>query len=145
MSAFTVHLDIVSLESTIFSGLVKHFSVRGDMGELGIYPGHAPLLTGIKPGQVTVITQKDEEELFYVSGGMLEVQPSYVTILADVAMRAQDIDEARALKAEEEARKILAKKQSDFDYSRALSELAEASAQIRAISELKKKLKRTRR
>jgi F-type H+-transporting ATPase subunit epsilon len=115
------------------------------MGELGIYPGHAPLLTTVKPGQVAVTLQDDNEELYYVSGGMLEIQPNYVTILADVAMRAQDIDEARALKAEEDARALLANKQGELDYSKALSELAEASAQVRAIAELKKKLKHTRR
>lgn len=144
MSDNTVHLDIVSLEATIFSGPVQHFSVRGDMGELGIYPGHTALLTAIKPGQVAVTLENGEEELFYVSGGTLEVQPRHVTILADTAMRAQDLDEARAVKAEEDARRHLAQKQSELDYSLALAELAEASAQIRAISEVKRKLKRVR-
>ena len=145
MSGFSVHLDIVSLEETLFSEQVKFVSVRGEMGELGIHPGHAPLLTTIKPGQVIVQKQNGDEELFFVSGGMLEVQPSIVTILADVASRAEDLDEARAIQAEEKARANLANKQSDIDYSRALAELAEASAQIRAISELKRQLKRGRK
>ena len=145
MAESTIQLDIVSLETTLFGGPVKHFIVRGELGELGIYPGHTPLLTSLKPGQIVVTLPDGSEDLFYVSGGMLEVQPHAVTVLADVAMHARDIDEAQAIKVEQDMRQALTNKQSELDYSRALSELAEASAQIRAISELKRKLTRARK
>ncbi len=145
MSEAVIQLDIVSLEAIIFSGEVAHLSARGELGELGIYPGHTPLLTSLKPGQIVVTLPDGKEDLFYVSGGMLEVQPGKVVVLADVAMHARDLDEAQAIKVEQDTRQALANKHSELDYSRALSELAEASAQIRAISELKRKLNRARK
>ena len=135
----TILLEIVSAERSLFSGEVSRLEVVGSMGELGIYPGHTPLLTPLIPGDVRVLTTDKSEEVFYLSGGILEVQPKVVTILADVAERAEDLDESAALIAKERAEKALADQQSEVDYSRALSELAEAMAQLRAISRLRKK------
>ena len=118
--------------------------ITGEMGELGIAPGHAPLLTSLKPGNVYVRRpggQAGKDDVFYVSGGMLEVQPFVVTVLADTALRADDIDEAAALAAKELAEKKLADKISDIDFSKATAELAEAMAQIRAVQKLKKQAK----
>lgn len=137
--AISVHLDIVSAEAEIFSGLAEMVFATGTIGELGIAPGHAPLLTGLKPGQIRVIRQGGAEEVFYISGGMLEVQPNVVTVLADTAVRATDLDEAAAIAAKEKAEKALAMRGAEFDYSRALTELAEAAAQIQAIRQLRKK------
>lgn len=139
MSAMTLHIDIVSAEEKIFSGRAEVVIVTGQMGELGIYPGHTPLLTGLKPGMVRVQSQGGNEDVYYVSGGMLEVQPETVTILADTIARAADLDEAAAIEAKERAEKLLAAKKADFDYSTAVAELAEAVAQLRAIKELRKK------
>jgi len=137
--AITVHLDIVSAEQKIFSGLVENVIASGVEGDLGIYPGHTPLLTSLKPGIVRVMLQNaKEEEVFYVSGGMLEVQPDSVTVLADTATRAADLDEAAALEAKERAEKALADRKADFQYSAAL---AEAVAQLRAIKALRQKIK----
>lgn len=138
----TFHLDIVSAEGPIFSGLVEKISATGKMGELGIYPGHTPLLTSLKPGFVRTVKQNGEEEVFYVSGGILEVQPALVTVLADTALRADHIDEAAAMEAKERAEKRLAEKTTEFEYGQAMGELAEAAAQIRAIQELRKKAAR---
>ncbi len=138
--AMTVHLDIVSAEAQIFSGLVEMISATGKMGELGILPGHTPLLTSLKPGLIRTVKQGGEEEIFYISGGILEVQPDIVTVLADTAARAGDLDEAAAFEAKERAEKLLENKNSEFEYGAALSELAEAAAQLRAIQELRKKL-----
>lgn len=135
----TVHLDIVSAETEIFSGLVQVVSITGELGELGIMPGHTPLLTKIKPGQVRTTLQSGDEEVYYVSGGMLEVQPDRVTVLADTVTRAVDLDEAAAVAAKEEAEKLLAEKKADVDYSKTLIELAQAAAQISAIRELRKR------
>jgi F-type H+-transporting ATPase subunit epsilon len=137
--AISVHLDIVSAEGEIFSGLAEMVLATGLLGELGITPGHAPLLTALKPGQVRVIHQGGAEEIFYISGGMLEVQPNIVTVLADTVIRAHDIDEQAALEAKERAEKALAKHDAEFDYSKALTELAEAAAQLQAIRQLRKK------
>jgi F-type H+-transporting ATPase subunit epsilon len=137
--AMTMHLDIVSAEQHIFSGLVETVIATGKLGELGIYPGHTPLLTSLKPGVVRVITQGGKEEVFYVSGGILEVQPNIVTILADTAARASDLDEAAALEAKQRAEHALKDKAAEIEYSKALSELAEAAAQLRAIRQLRKK------
>ena len=101
--AVSVHVDIVSAETEIFSGLAEMVVATGSLGELGIAPGHAPLLSELRPGQVRVIKQGGEEELYYISGGMLEVQPHFITILADTAIRADDLDEAAALEAKEKA------------------------------------------
>ncbi|MDO6680827.1 MULTISPECIES: F0F1 ATP synthase subunit epsilon [unclassified Oceanobacter] len=138
--AITVHCDIVSAEENLFSGLVERVIAAGLMGELGIEPGHAPLLTPLKPGPVRIVRQGGSEEVVYVSGGYLEVQPNRVTVLADTAVRAHDIDEAAALEAKKHAEQALANQGSDFDYSRALSQLAEAAAQLRTIQQIREKL-----
>lgn len=136
----TLRLDIVSAEHLIFSGAAEMVFVTGEMGELGIAPGHAPLLTPIKPGNIRVLLADKKEEIFYVNGGMLEVQPFIVTVLSDTAIRAQDIDEAAALAAKERAESILKSKSSEVDFAKASTELAEAIAQIRAAQKLKKQL-----
>jgi F-type H+-transporting ATPase subunit epsilon len=138
----TMHVDVVSAEAEIFSGPANMLFAPGVMGELGILPRHAPLLTRIKPGEVRIITPDNEEQFFYVSGGMLEIQPQAVTVLADTALRAKDIDEAAALEAKERAEKILADNKGEVDYAAAEAELAEAMAQLQAIQRLKKKLGR---
>lgn len=137
--AMTVHVDVVSAEELIFSGLAEVVVVPGQMGELGIYPRHAPLLTRIKAGSVR-IKRPDvaEEELIYVSGGMLEVQPSVVTILSDTAIRGKDLDEARALEAKQMAEEAMKNRTSDLDYAQAQAELIEAVAQLRAIQQIRK-------
>jgi len=139
--AMTVKLDIASAEKQMFSGLVEMIIANGAMGELGIVYNHAPLLTSLKPGPVRVIKQGGDEEVFYVSGGMLEVQPYLVTILADTALRADDMDEAAALEAKNEAEKQLQDQSDQIDHSKATVELAEAVAQLRTIRALKKKAK----
>ena len=139
MAAITVHLDIVSPEAKIFSGLIEMVSVTGEMGELGILPGHTQLLSAIKPGQVKITKQGGEKEIYYISGGFLEVQPDCITILADTVARAEDLDEAQAVEAKERAEKLLTEKKSELDYTATLRELAQAAAQIRTIKELKKK------
>ncbi|EKD77798.1 MAG: F0F1 ATP synthase subunit epsilon [uncultured bacterium] len=138
----TIELDIVSAESSIFNGQVSFVAVTGMAGELGIYPGHAPLLTALKPGQIRAILSDGKEEVFYMSGGMLEIQPTMISVLADTAVRADDLDEAAAVTAKQHAEKILQEKTAGIEYSRALSELAEAAAQLRAISMLRNKLKK---
>lgn len=138
MTTATLRIEIVSAEQEIFSGQAEMVFVTGEIGELGIAPGHAPLLTPIKPGNVRVLLPSKQEEIFYVSGGMLEVQPNIVTVLSDTAMRAHDIDEAAALAVKEQAEKTLSTKVSEVDFARATTELAEALAQLRAIQKLKK-------
>lgn len=140
--AMTVHCEIVSAEEQIFSGLVEMLIAAGSEGDLGITPGHAPLLTSLKPGPVRVIKQGGGEEIYYVSGGFLEVQPNVITVLSDTALRAGDMDEAAALEAKREAEKHLANQSGDFDYSRAAAELAEAVAQLRTIQQLRNKLRK---
>ena len=135
----TMHCDIVSAEKAIFSGPVTMVSLRGSIGELGILPGHAPLLTGIRPGAVQLRLEDGEEEVFYASGGYLEVQSGMVTILADTVARAEDIDEAVALEAREAAERALAEQAADFDFSIAAAQLAEAAAQQRTLEELRKR------
>ncbi len=138
--AMTVHVDVVSAEESIFSGLAEVVIVPGEMGELGIYPRHAPLLTRIKPGSVRLkLPDQSEEMLIYVSGGMLEVQPNMVTILADTAIRGADLDEARALEAKRAAEEAMKNRTSDIDYAHAQAELAEAIAQLQAINKLRKR------
>ncbi len=138
--AMTTHLDIVSAEDEIFSGLAEMVTCTGSFGELGIAPGHAPLLTQLRPGPVTVRRQGGNEEVFYVSGGMLEVQPNTITILADTALRAGDVDEAAALDAQKHAEDVLHNQNTEIDYSRAASELAEAAAQLRTLRATRKKV-----
>jgi F-type H+-transporting ATPase subunit epsilon len=135
----TVHVDIVSAEEAIFSGQAETVFAPAMMGEVGILPRHAPFLTMLKPGEVRVQTQPGHEEFFYVSGGILEVQPHKVTVLADTALRAKDLDEAAALEAKQRAEKALSDKQSDIDYAKAQVELIEAMAQLQAIQKLRKK------
>jgi F-type H+-transporting ATPase subunit epsilon len=141
--AMTMHVDVVSAEEEIFSGPATMLFAPGVMGDLGIFPRHAPLLTRIKPGEVRIQTaDSDEEQVIYVSGGMLEIQPAAVTILADTATRAHDLDEAAAIEAKERAEKLLKDQKDDVDYAAATAELAEAMAQIQAIQRLKKKIGR---
>jgi F-type H+-transporting ATPase subunit epsilon len=137
--AMTVHVDIVSAEAAIFSGTATMVSASGVMGELGILPRHSPLLTKLKPGEVRVDRPDGGEEFYYVSGGMLEVQPHCITVLADTAIRAKDLDEAAALQAKERAEQLLKDKQSDMDLAQAERELAEAVAQLQAIQKLRNK------
>ncbi|MDH5432804.1 MAG: F0F1 ATP synthase subunit epsilon [Gammaproteobacteria bacterium] len=136
---YTFQLDIVSAEKSIFSGSVKSMVVRGELGEMGIAPGHAPLLTSLKPGSVRLIDNNDQESHYYVSGGMLEIQPHTTTILADTAVRAEDVDEAAAIEAKEAAEAAMADQNSEIEYSRAAAELAEAVAQLRTLQSIRKK------
>lgn len=138
--AMTTHCDIVSAEEEIFSGMVETLIARGSLGDLGISYGHAPLLTALQPGPVRIINDHGEEQVYYVSGGYLEVQPGTITILADTALRADDLDEAQALEAQKAAEHELANSSGDFDYSRAATRLAEAAAQLRTIQQIRKKL-----
>ena len=137
--AMTVQLDVVSAEERIFSGLVESIQVTGSEGELGILPGHIPLLTGIKPGMVRIVKQFGEEHLIYVAGGVLEIQPHSVTVLADVAVRAEDLDEQAALAAQKRAEEAMQHAGADFNYAEAAAQLAEAIAQLRLIQKLRKK------
>ena len=137
--AMTVHVDVVSAEESIFSGLAEVVVVPGEMGELGIYPRHTALMTSIKPGSVRIKKpDQEQEELIYVSGGMLEVQPGVVTILADTAIRGGDLDEVRALQAKQSAEEAMKNRSSDIDYAQAQAELAQAIAQLTAIKQIRK-------
>lgn len=137
--ANTVRIDVVSAEAEIFSGMAEFVVAPGSMGELGIYPNHAPLITPIKPGALR-IKQPDqaEETMIFISGGILEVQPGVITVLADTAIRGHDLDEAKAIAAKEAAEEAMKNKGSDIDYAKAQAELAEALAQIQAIEKLRK-------
>jgi F-type H+-transporting ATPase subunit epsilon len=135
----TIHIDIVSAEKEIYSGEAKMVFAPAIMGELGIAPGHTPLVTQLGPGEVRVQGSNGEEHAFYVSGGMLEIQPKVVTVLSDTAQRAEDLDEAAVLRAKEEAEKALHEKEAKIDYAKALAEHAELAAQLRAIQRLRKK------
>lgn len=139
--AISFHVDIVSAEAQIFSGLVEKLFVTGVMGEMEIMHGHAPLLTALKPGPVWVVKQNGQEEVFYTSGGMLEVQPKATTVLADTAIRAKDVNEAQALEAKKRAEAILAGHSKEFDYAQAQSQLAEAIAQLRALKKLRDRVR----
>lgn len=138
--AMKLHCDIASAEDRIFSGEIESLIAVGSLGDLGIYPGHTPLLTGLIPGPVKIIKAGGEEEIFYVSGGFLEVQPGTVNILADTAIRAHDVDEANAEQVRQDAEDAILNQTAEFEYSRAASQLAEATAQIRTIQQLRKKL-----
>jgi F-type H+-transporting ATPase subunit epsilon len=140
--ATSVHCDIVSAEQAIFSGLVELLVAHGSLGDLGVGPGHAPLLTALKPGPVRIKLQGGEEQIFYVSGGFLEVQSSTITVLADTAVRADDVDEAAAIEAQKVAVTALSNQAGEFDYGRAAAQLAEAAAQLRTIQALRKKMGR---
>lgn len=137
--AMTMHVDVVSAERSLFSGVVEFLVVPAAMGEVGIYPRHAPLITRIKAGSVRLkLPDRDEEELIYVSGGLLEVQPSVVTILADTAVRGRDLDEVKALEAKQRAEEAMRDRTAAIDYAQAQAELAEAVAQLHAIQRLRK-------
>ena len=136
-----MHLDIVSAEEKIFSGNVKNIIAAAMMGEVGIYPKHTPMITPLKPGEVKIITEEDEEQLFFISGGILEVQPNTVTVLADTAIRGEDLDEAKAIESKKRAEEALSDKSDKIDAAKALADLAQASAQIKMIESLRKKRK----
>ena len=138
----TVHVDIVSAERELFSGQAEVVFAPAVLGEVGIAPGHAPLLTRLGPGEVRLKLPDNKEEAFYVSGGMLEVQPRVVTVLSDTAERAEDLDEAAALKSKEAAERMLVEGQAQMDYARALAELAEAAAQLQTIQRLRRRMGR---
>ncbi|MHB8535619.1 MAG: F0F1 ATP synthase subunit epsilon [Sulfuricaulis sp.] len=135
--ALTIHVDIVSAEKEIYSGTAEIVFAPLVTGEVGILPRHAPLLARLRPGEVRVRNANNEDLSFYVSGGLLEVQPHVVTVLADTAQRAHDLDEASALKAKEHAEEALRDRKTDIDYAKAQAELAEAVAQLRAIQKLR--------
>ncbi|MGB9149300.1 MAG: F0F1 ATP synthase subunit epsilon [Burkholderiales bacterium] len=138
--AMTMHVDIVSAEASIFSGIAEFVVVPGEAGELGILPHHAPLLTRIKPGTVRIKVQDQaEEEWIYVSGGMLEVQPTVLTILADTAVRGADLDEAKANDAKQKAEEAIKNRSGKMEIAQAQAELAQAVAQLAAIKNLRKK------
>lgn len=137
----TIRCDIVSAEEEIFHGNAQMVIATGEMGELGIAPRHAPLITRLKPGQVRVQLENGEEQFFYVSGGILEVQPSVVTVLADTAIRARDLDEAAARKAKEEAERALADRSDALEVAQAQAQLAQAIAQLQALEHLRRSLK----
>jgi F-type H+-transporting ATPase subunit epsilon len=136
--AMTLHVDIVSAEEEIHSGTASVVYAPAEMGEVGIYPRHAPLLAQLKPGEVRVETPEGEQLFFFVSGGLLEVQPHFVTILADTAIRARDLDEAQAQEAEKRARQSMQDAKGDVEFAKAKAELAQQMAQLRAIQKLRK-------
>ncbi|WP_417068806.1 F0F1 ATP synthase subunit epsilon [Niveibacterium terrae] len=138
--AMTVHVDVVSTEESIFSGLCEFVALPGETGELGILPGHTPLLTRIRPGAVRLkLPNQQQEELVFVAGGLLEVQPGLVTVLADTAIRGRDLDEAKAMDAKRSAEESLANRESKLDFARASAELAAATAQLALIERMKKR------
>jgi F-type H+-transporting ATPase subunit epsilon len=136
----SIHVDVVSAEESIFSGLAEFVVLPGEVGELGILPGHMPLMTRIKAGAVRLkVPGQTQEELIFVAGGILEVQPGLVTVLADTAIRGKDLDEAKALDAKKKAEEALVTRESELDYARAQAELVEAVAQLAAIQRLRKR------
>jgi len=138
--AIRVHVDVVSAEESIFSGETEFAVFPGESGELGIYPNHAPLLTRIKPGTVRLkVPDQEDYVLVYVSGGMLEVQPDMITVLSDTAIRAADIDEAKALEAKRSAEEALRNRSAEMDYAVAEAELAEAIAQLQTLDKLRRR------
>ena len=137
----TIRCDIVSAEEEIFHGNAQMVIATGEMGELGIAPRHAPLITRLKPGQVRVQLENGEEQFFYVSGGILEVQPTVVTVLADTAIRAKDLDEAAARNAKDEAERALANRSDALEVAQAQAQLAQAMAQLQALERLRRALK----
>ncbi len=139
MALLTVNLNVVSAEESLFSGSIKSLQITGSEGELGIMPGHAPLLTSLKPGMALITKQDGTEEVIYLSGGMLEVQPNNVIVLADVATRAADLDEQAALEAKQRAEASINANGVDVDYAAVSAELARAEAQLRVIQATSKK------
>ncbi len=138
--ATTLHCYIVSLESAIFAGQVQFVSLTGTLGDLGIAPGHTPLLSELKPGPVELRTAAGKEEIFYISGGFIEVQPNTITLLVDTALRAHDLNESAAEEARRHAQQTMADQTSKFEYSRAAAQLAEATAQLRTLRQIRKKM-----
>ena len=138
--AITVQCDIVSADEALFSGLVEMVVATGSLGELGVTPGHAPLLSDLRPGPVRLVKEDGEEEIYYLSGGYLEVQPNSISILADTAVRAGDIDEAAAAQAVKDAETALANQAGEIEYSKAAAILAESTAQLLTVQKLRKKL-----
>lgn len=137
--ANTVHIDVVSAEASIFSGEAEFVVAPAGAGEVGIYPNHAPMITNIKPGALRIkLADNADETVIYLSGGILEVQPGMITVLADTAIRGADLDEAKAIAAKEAAEEAMKNRTSDIDYAMAQAELAEAVAQIQAIQRLRK-------
>lgn len=132
-----LHVDIVSAEEELYSGSAATVSVTAELGELGVTPGHTPLLTRLAPGDVRVVLENGEEEIVYISGGMLEIQPDIVTILSDTAIRARDIDEAAAMEAKRQAEERIAQQKDEYDFARARAELAQALAQLRTLRKLR--------
>jgi F-type H+-transporting ATPase subunit epsilon len=138
--ANTIHVDVVSAEEEIFSGEAEFVALPGESGELGIYPKHTPLITRIRPGAVRIkVANQAEEEFVFVAGGILEVQPNAVTVLADTAIRGADLDEAKAAEAKRHAEEVLANRESNVDFAAANAELAVAIAQLAAIQRLRQK------
>ena len=138
--ANTIHVDVVSAEEEIFAGEAEFVALPGEAGELGIYPQHTPLITRIRPGAVRIkVPGRDDEEFVFVAGGILEVQPNGVTVLADTAIRGHDLDEAKAAEAKKLAEEALNNRESEIDYAKAQAELAAAVAQLAAIEKLRKK------
>lgn len=138
--AHTFHVDVVSAEESIFSGAAEFVALPGESGELGIYPMHTPLITRIKPGAVRIkVPGQAEEEFVFVAGGLLEVQPNAVTVLADTAIRGRDLDEAKASEAKKRAQEALVNREATIDYAQAQAELAAAIAQLAAIQRLRNK------
>jgi len=136
----TIHVDVVSAEESIFEGEAEFVALPGEAGELGIYPQHTPLITRIKPGAVRIkVAGRNDEEFVFVAGGILEVQPNRVTVLADTAIRGGDLDEAKAEAARKAAEEALANRSADIDYAKAQAELVAAMAQIAAIRKLRGK------
>ncbi len=135
--ANTIHVDVVSAESQIFAGEAVFVALPGEAGELGIYPKHTPLITRIRPGAVRIEKADGSEEFVFVAGGILEVQPNGVTVLADTAIRGADLDEAKALAAKQQAEEAMQSQEGQIDYARAQAELASAIAQLAAIQRLR--------
>ncbi|MES2899719.1 MAG: F0F1 ATP synthase subunit epsilon [Pseudomonadota bacterium] len=136
--ANTIHVDVVSAEESIFSGEAEFVALPGEAGELGIYPKHTPLITRIRPGAVRIkVVGREEEEFVFVAGGILEVQPNGVTVLADTAIRGGDLDEAKATEAKKLAEEMMGNKESKIDYARAQAEMAVAIAQLQAIQKFR--------
>lgn len=138
----TFQCDIVSAQDEIWSGQAAQVFATGVSGELGIYPRHTPLITQLKPGSVRVVDDQGEEQLFFVGGGIIEIQPHIVTVLADTAMRGDDLDEAAAQKSKEEAERAIADRTGELEVAEAQAKLAEAVAQLQAMEHLRKNLRR---
>jgi F-type H+-transporting ATPase subunit epsilon len=138
--ANTIHVDVVSAENLIFSGEAEFVALPGEAGELGIYPKHTPLITRVKPGAVRIqVAGRSDEEFVFVAGGILEVQPNRVTVLADTAIRGADLDEAKAQEAKKKAEELMQNQDASIDYAKAQAELAAAIAQLAAIAKLRAK------